>query len=155
MANYVGIDPGKKGALSAIGDVNKAILMPLRGKDIDGRAIRDFLVEVRPDVIYLEKVHSMPAQSSQSGFSFGEAYGTVKGIIDAMEIPYQLVTPQAWKKKVLAGTKKEKNDAIDFCRRRYPSINLIPGKCKTAQDGIADATCIAHFAKLQDQKSLK
>ncbi len=149
MAKIVGIDPGKKGALACIGDLEDAILMPLSGKDIDGRAIRDFLIKTQPDLVYIEKVHSMPKQSSQSGFTFGEAYGTVKGIVDAMEIPYVLVTPQAWKKKVLAGTKKEKQDAIEFCRRRYPNIDLIPGRCKTPQDGIADAVCIAQFGLLQ------
>lgn len=144
MGNVVGIDPGKKGGLACVGDLNIGIKMPISGKDIDCRAVRDFLIKTAPELVVIEKVHAMPGQGVTSMFSFGEAYGTVKGIVDAMEIPYKLVTPQSWKKKVLAGTKKEKTDAIDFCRRRYPEISLIPGNCKTPQDGIADAICIAH-----------
>lgn len=152
MANYVGIDPGKTGALSCVGDNPGALKMPLIGKDIDGRAIRDFLIEKSPDFIVIEKVASRPGQGAQATFTFGKVYGIVLGIVDAMELPYQLVTPQAWKKKVLAGTQKEKADAIDFCRRRYPEIDLVPGKCRAPQDGIADATCMAHYAKLQNEK---
>lgn len=151
MDNFVGIDPGKSGALSSIGAVNKAIKMPLQGNDIDCRAIRDFLIETKPDFVVIEKVGAMPGQGVKSMFTFGQSYGTIIGIVDAMEIPYQLVTPQAWKKKVLAGTKKEKDDAINFVRRRYPETNLIPTeRSKKPHDGIADATCMAHYAKVSE-----
>lgn len=147
MANYVGIDPGKSGALSSVGDINAAIKMPLVGKDIDCRAIRDFLIMTKPELVIIEKVGAMPGQGVTSMFNFGKSYGIVIGIVDAMEIPYQLATPQEWKKAVLSGTKKDKNDAIEFTRRRYPEIPLIPPRCKNPHDGIADATCMAHYAK--------
>lgn len=147
MANYVAIDPGKSGALSCIGDLNTAIKMPLQGSDIDCRAIRDFLIATSPKFVVIEKVSAMPGQGVKSMFTFGQSYGTVIGIVDAMEIPYQLVTPQAWKKGVLSGTKKDKDAAIEFTRRRYPDIQLIPPRCRKPHDGIADATCMAHHAK--------
>ncbi len=152
MPEYVGIDPGKSGGLAAIGDTIGAIRMPLSGKDIDCRTVRDFLVDHRPDLVVIERVGAMPGQGVTSMFSFGESYGAVKGVVDAMEIPYILVLPKAWKKKVLAGTKKDKAAAINFTRSRYPEINLLPGKCRTPHDGIADAVCLAYYGKLTDNK---
>lgn len=149
MTEIVGIDPGKSGALVAIGGNIEGLKMPLSAtNDIDCRTVRDFLIIHNPALVVIEKVGAMPGQGVKSMFSFGEAYGAVRAIVDAMEIPYMLVTPQAWKKKVLAGTKKEKADAIDYCRRRFPSLDLIPGKCRTPQDGLADAACIAEYGRL-------
>lgn len=69
------------------------------------------------------------------------------GIVEAAGIPYRLVTPQAWKKRVLAGTTKDKDAAISFVRRAYPTIDLTPGKKRTPHDGIADAVCLAEWGR--------
>lgn len=146
-------DPGIKGAFALLG-VPKPVadLMPLCGKDIDGKAIADMLRKVKPDLVILEKVHSMPKQGVSSTFKFGESYGRIKGILEGLGIPYQLVTPQAWKKEVLKGTKKDKDAAIQHVRRKYPTINLTPKPKRTPQDGIADAVCIAEYGVLMNHK---
>lgn len=89
----------------------------------------------------------MPNQGVTSMFNFGKAYGELIGTIKCSGYAYLLVRPQDWKKEVLAGTDKDKAAAIDFCTHFYPEINLIPGRKKTPQDGIADAVCLAEYGK--------
>ncbi len=147
------IDPGKTGGIALLGVPNPvADMMPLCGSDIDGKKIADMLRRIQPDLVILEKVHSMPKQGVASTFKFGESYGRIKGILEGLGIPYQLVTPQEWKKHVLKGTKKDKDAAIQHVRRKYPTINLIPPPKRTPQDGIADAVCIAEYGVLMNSK---
>ena len=94
---------------------------------------------------FIEKVHAMPGQGVTSMFNFGMGYGLLRMALAANQIPYQLVTPQAWKKKVLAGLPKDKSSAINYVARKYPNVDLIPGRKRTPHDGIADAICIGEY----------
>lgn len=53
--------------------------------------------------VVMEKVHSMPTQGVRSMFSMGYGFGLWRGIMAALHVPYELVTPQAWRKAMLAG----------------------------------------------------
>lgn len=120
-------------------------------KEIDGKAVRQILVEVSPvDIswVVIEQVHAMPKQGVTSMFTFGEGYGKLLGVIECLGLPYIKVSPQTWKKVVLAGTKKDKNAAIRYARGFYPDIELIPKGCRTAHNGIADAVCLASYGIL-------
>ncbi|GAA0586540.1 hypothetical protein ACFQH5_20340 [Halomonas salifodinae] len=144
----IGIDPGQSGGIAGIdGDASYAVPMPLIGKDIDGHKIAAQLKSLTPDVVIIEKVHAMPKQGVSSTFKFGMGFGIVIGVCEALGIPYRLVTPQAWKKAVLAGTTKDKDAAIAFVRRAYPSIDLTPGRKRVPHDGMADAVCLAEYGR--------
>ena len=41
-----------------------------------------------------------------------------------------------------------KTAAVDYCRRVYPSVQLIPERCRVPHTGIADAVCIATYGRL-------
>ena len=73
--------------------------------------------------------------------------GDLLGILEALGIPYRLVTPQAWKKTVLAGTTKDKSAAVQFCRRAFPGVSLTPGRKRVPHDGMADALCLAEYGR--------
>ncbi|MFG6139489.1 hypothetical protein [Halomonas sp. B23F22_10] len=147
----VGIDPGQTGGIAGIANTGEclAIPMPVMGKDIDGHEIAARLKVLRPDMVILEKVHAMPKQGVSSTFKFGMGFGLVIGVCEALSIPYRLVTPQAWKKVVLAGTAKDKDAAVAFVRRAYPSIDLTPGRKRVPHDGMADAVCLAEYGRQQ------
>ena len=121
--------------------------MPLAGKEIDGHEMANFLKTLTPSVVILEKVHAMPKQGVSSTFKFGMGFGLVIGVCEALGIPYRLVTPQAWKKVVLAGTAKDKDAAISFVRKAYPGVDLTPGRKRTPHDGMADAICLAEYGR--------
>ena len=154
----VGVDPGQKGGLAIMKDgACTGHPMPLAGKEVDTRAVADLvmgeydLVLEDPSnhiLVVVEKVHAMPKQGVSSTFKFGLNYGRILGAIEALGLRYELVTPQAWKKAILAGTNKGKTAAVEFVHRRYPSVNLMPGRMRTHHDGIADAVCLAEYGRL-------
>jgi crossover junction endodeoxyribonuclease RuvC len=159
----IGIDPGAKGGIAFIlpspHTRDHSIAMPMAGKDVDAGRLAALLRGATTGstlaIAYLEKVHAMPKQGVSSSFKFGESYGVVKGVLGAISLPYQLVTPQKWKKVVLEGTDKSKEAAIDFCRRMYPEVNLLATeRSRKPHSGIADALCIAHYGVLQERQTL-
>jgi len=172
MRIHIGIDPGKLGACAIMGDgmsMPAVTPMPLAGKVIDWSAMgewvneritdaqtntlrkRDLSMSELTDVSLwctatIEKAHAMPGQGVTSMFSFGETYGGWFGLMGALGIPLRIVTPQAWKRAILAGTSKDKAAAIAYVRRAYPGVNLLATeRSRTAHDGMADAVCIAEY----------
>ncbi|AFY60102.1 holliday junction resolvasome, endonuclease subunit [Synechococcus sp. PCC 6312] len=122
--------------------------LPIGGKDLDLATLADWLKSASPGLLVIEKVHSMPGQGVSSTFKFGQGYGAILGIAAALSIPTELVTPQAWKKTVLAGTAKDKDAAIDYCRRMFPQVSLLPGpRCRKPHDGLADSLCILEYGR--------
>jgi len=148
----IGIDPGKTGGIAYISPTGSsgAIPMPVMGKDINGHEIAAQLKAILPDVVFLEKAQAMSKNGKQGVtgmFSYGKGFGIIIGACEALGIPYRLVTPQAWKKAVLAGTAKDKDAAIAFVRRAYPNIDLTPGRKRVPHDGMADAVCLAEYGR--------
>lgn len=155
MSCVVGIDPGKDGAIVVLSDNESkrcAIKMPYdSGNELDVLMIRELLLEAKPDLVVIEKSQVMPAmgrqQSPKSMYTYGLHNGLLHCIPKIMDIPYELTHPKTWKAQILKGTLKDKAAAFAFCKRRFPWVDLQPGRCKTDQDGIADAVCIAEFAR--------
>ena len=152
----IGIDPGKKGGVVVLrncGDVTKvdnALMMPSSASDLAEIVAPPLLVGGW--VAYVENVHAMPGQGVTSMFNFGKGFGEILGVLAALNIRTELVSPQKWKRAVLAGTDRDKAAAIRFVQENYPAIDLTPGRCRVPQDGIADAVCIAHYGMLQEMK---
>jgi hypothetical protein len=154
MTIYIGIDPGLSGGIAMLRDEGQwtptVTPMPVSGGEIDARAaVEDLalLSDVDRMIVVVESVHSMPKQGVASTFKFGKGYGKILGALEVLQIRTELVTPQAWKAVVLAGTTKDKDAAVAWCRRAYPTVNLILPKCRTPHDGMADALCIAEWGQ--------
>lgn len=144
--NYFGIDPGSKGGWAVLGDDQDAGAMPMVGKEIDAYALAAVLNKYRPSLVVVERAQAMPRQGVSSMFNYGKGFGKILGVLEAGCWSHQLVTPQQWKRSVLAGTAKDKFAAINHCHRRYPMVDLVPGRARKPQDGIADAVCMAEYA---------
>ena len=158
----LGIDPGKSGGISIITDKYvDSYPMPVAGKDIDMSTIAILLSTVKSQreeyesmLCYIEKVHAMPQQGVSSTFNFGFTTGALHGLVAAFGIPRYTVTPQAWKKVVLEGTKKDKQAAIDYCRMAYPDVSLLATKrSRVCHDGMADSLCIATYGRMKHGNS--
>jgi crossover junction endodeoxyribonuclease RuvC len=148
--NLIAIDPGLKGGIAIhYQGITTAQPIPIAGKVIDLPTIAALIRSHPPDVAVIEKVGSMPGQGVASTFSFGMGYGQIQGLLAGLGIPFELVTPQAWKKLVLAGTTKDKDAAIAYCRRAFPDVPLVMPRCRVAHDGVADALCILQFGLLR------
>lgn len=147
----LGLDPGLSGGIAVLHDAYtaEAIPTPVTSGDIDvAQLIRWIkLIKVEDRMIaYVEAVHAMPRQGVSSMFKFGYVTGVIHGVLRTLGIPLKLVTPQAWKKQILAGTAKDKQAAIEYCLRTYPNINLFATeRSKVHHSGMADALCIAEY----------
>jgi crossover junction endodeoxyribonuclease RuvC len=152
---FVGIDIGQKGGIALYGskgnseDLMVALPMPVMGSnEIDIAELKTILNKLhRIDLVIMEKVSARPGQGVSSMFKFGTSYGEIRGALKWGMIPYQLVTPQAWKKAILAGTKKDKDAAIAYVRNKWPSLSLHrTERSRTDSDGMADAVCLSEYA---------
>jgi len=150
--NVLGIDPGMAGGLAYVSDHHaEAVPMPLSGKEIDVRGIVDILRTKGVELVVIERSQPMRregrTQGVTSAFRYGMGFGLILGALEALSVPYRLVTPQQWKKLVLEGTAKDKDAAIAFVRRAYPGVSLVLPRCRVAHDGMADALCIADYGR--------
>lgn len=140
-----GIDPGISGAIAfyfpetmgriAVEDV------PVAGGEISAPHLASMIRSFSPSFAVIEKVHAMPKQGVSSTFKFGAAYGDVRGVIGALNIPLHLVTPQAWKKHF--GLTADKDQSRKLAIRLFPSVAEHFALKK--HDGRAEAALIALF----------
>ena len=148
----IGMDPGVSGAvviLTDAGDMIDYLPTPVvkvgTKSRVDGNQVAAFLRQhIVPGHthVFLEHVGAMPGQGVSSMFSFGHSAGMLEGIIQAMGLPYTLVSPQGWKKRAgLIGT--DKDAARSRCIQLYPNLAVLNAKGKG--QAVADAILIAKF----------
>lgn len=140
---YIGIDPGKKGAMAVISDLTpRKVIIPY------GELYRETLEKIDHTnaKACLEHVGAMPKQGVVSMFNFGVNFGYIRGLLEAFKISYELVRPQKWKKEFsITG---DKNSSIEVCRRLFPDVTLKrTDKCRKDDDGMAEALLMAEYAR--------
>ena len=145
---YIGIDPGKSGALAYIntGELKQEVVMPF--SESGYKFILCYLAENHKGELRccIERVNAMPGQGVTGMFNFGKNYGWVLGLLDAYAIPYETVTPKKWKAEF--GLTGEKMESITVCKRMFPNISLLPTeRCKKDNDGMAEALLLAEYAR--------
>ncbi|ATX96392.1 crossover junction endodeoxyribonuclease RuvC [Citrobacter freundii] len=147
MAAVLGIDPGCSGSLVLIteqGHYIDHLAMPTikvgTKSRVNGAAVAAWVRKYGITHAYLEHVGAMPGQGTASMFTFGHAAGVAEGILQGLNIPYTLVTPQAWKKSAgLIGS--DKDAARSRAIQLYPELRALDAKAKG--QAIADALLIA------------
>jgi len=140
-----GIDPGAKGAIALLYSSWAEIHdMPKLGKEVNGSEVSRIFKEFTPDHIWLEQVNSF-GMGRTSAYNFGQGVGVLKGVFQAMQIPFTLVTPQKWKKSY--GLSKEKDYSRLLVTRMYPS--LADQFVRKKDDGRAEALLIAKYGSEQ------
>ena len=151
----IGIDPGQTGAVAilygdsgvTIWDTPTEIVKKGKGTKTEYLpAEMAALLYVLPSGChcYLEKVGAMPGQGVTSMFNFGKGYGLWIGILAALNIPYTLVTPQAWKKDIMAG-QSDKDAARGRAQQLFPKVASQLSRKKDI--GRADALLIAEYGR--------
>lgn len=146
---FIGIDPGKSGALCLLIPETKRIeFLNTTEKPMDIWAWLndiDFMTPIQ--VIMLEKVHAIQGTSAGSNFTFGYNYGLVSGLAGTIGCSMDHVTPKMWQ-KYIGVTKKGKlikKEVGEIVQRLYPKAE-IRGPRGGLLDGRSDALAIAHFA---------
>lgn len=147
---FIGIDPGKSGALAVLyTDENKNHINHNLAV-FDENDYIDILTECSKQntniICCLEKVSSMPKQGVVSMFSFGMNFGFIQGILSTLKISYELVVPSKWKKEF--SVTSDKNTSIQVAKRLFPNVNLRrTDRCKKDHDGMAEALLMAEYAR--------
>lgn len=143
---YIGIDPGEKGTMAIMdytGGSREITIIPY-----DKDAYAKNLTELSGcfAICCLERVNAMPKQGVTSMFNFGKNFGFIQGLLTAYSIPYELVTPQKWKKEFqITG---DKNSSIAVCKRLFPDVDLRrTERCKKDDDGAAESLLLAEYAR--------
>jgi len=160
----LGIDVGLTGALAVLTDDGQPIEvvdLPVMASGKAGarvsrqinagelaRMLSARLLPLGPkaSIAYVEAQRAMPKQGVASVFSLGHSYGTVCGVLAALNIPFILVTSGQWKKTYnLKGA--DKDAARTFAIQRFPSLAWALARKK--DHGRAEALLIANYALLR------
>jgi hypothetical protein len=155
-----GIDPGISPAYAIVSNIDNGEHVYGRIKEedhwFDPWALRDILLENRVNMVVTERVGGMAGQGVSSVFRFGYAAATIVGVAVGLGIEVVRVTPQKWKKQILAqyemgrgedGVKDvQKKAACQFVKDYYPDVCLRPSKRHKVDDhNIAEAVCLASY----------
>lgn len=146
----IGIDPGITGAIAVLDDNGYwSEEMPTMATGAKGRrcvnplGVRDILLSMGKQTVYLEKVHAMPVNGSVANFSMGSSFECVRTVCMLLGFPLVLVTPGSWKKHFKLTKDKE------MCRAR--AIELFPEESFQRKKDVdrAEAMLIAYYGSQQ------
>tara|TARA_R100001594_G_scaffold146018_1_gene196840 strand:- start:3473 stop:3931 length:459 start_codon:yes stop_codon:yes gene_type:complete len=140
---FLGIDPGKNGGIVFLKDNFKNVAYKCPDT-IEGMVslIKKETKGYRIKIAMIEKVHSMPRDGVVSAFSFGRNFGSWLGVLEALNIKVNMVTPQKWQKyygKLPKEKKSKKHKLKSIASNLYPGV-----KCTLAT---SDAILIGHYGK--------
>ena len=162
---FVGVDPGKGGGIAVIDGARRIIHVSAMGEDeFEMERNFQYLIQILEEhkkkhgadtvsiSAVLEKVHSMPQQSAQSGFTFGQWFGMASVLLRCVcGISTNLVPPQEWMKGLgIPQGKEMKKDRKKFLRSI--AIGLFPKSdiwdhTMGYQLKISDALLLAEYAR--------
>lgn len=147
MSLYLGIDPGKSGAMALV-DAKGVFVEAIRLSEPVGdiaewleQWIASKMSDDWIDFAIIEKVGAMPRQGVSSTFKFGVSYGICQGLVAAAQIPHEFVTPAMWQKRMKCLTKGDKNVSKEAAKRLFPKAKITHKE--------ADSMLIAEFCRRQ------
>lgn len=123
-----GIDSGLLGAIAVCKDdeffVCDTPIIKLEKNEYDIRAMADLIEE--GSTVYIERIRSMPSQSSIATFRQGEGYGIWLGILYTKKCSIYQFTPQSWKKHFNLARGKEESSSQFKEKSRLKAIEHFP-----------------------------
>ena len=135
----IGIDPGSSsGGIAMIDELNRAAAWKMPETETDVMDLLESFVD-HGSTCYIEKVHSMPKQGVASTFTFGKNYGFLLGVLRALKIRTEHVTPQAWQKFLGCRSGGNKNITKAKAQELFPELKIT--------HAIADALLIAEYGR--------
>ena len=154
---FIGIDPGLNGGLATVGSTLSVCDVPTLTRKKAKGIKREYNISDMREILknykrtgiclicYLEAVHAMPGQGVTGMFSMGQGFGIWQGLLAGLEIPFEFVTPQRWKKAMLDGTGKDKEASRLKALQMFPTL---ADKLKLKKDeGKAEALLIAEYGR--------
>ncbi len=163
MKHYIGIDPGKDGAIAIIGDNIETSLFPKIGKEYDIKSMYRMIDGMDVGMVVIEDLKSIKGVSANTNWAMCRGKTIWEVIAEVKELPYTLVHSKTWQKEMWSGvpvqkkvSKKNKSGyatdtkatSLIAVKRLFPNVDLTPTeKAKKEHDGIVDALLIAEYAR--------
>jgi hypothetical protein len=110
---------------------------------VNSKAVYDLVLEFKPDLVVIEKPFYLGIESRVSTASNAENVGRLYGITEGLGHKILRVQASSWKPYYDLGDDKE--EAIAKAEELYPSVDLIPPRCREKQDGLAEALLLARY----------
>jgi hypothetical protein len=139
----LGIDPGSKGAIACLWPEdgllrveNVPVYKVQRDRlhtYVDGVKLGTLLRELKPDVAWLEEVHSMPHDGHVGAFTFGDNFGSLRTALSVLGINTEMIKPSVWKANLRASA--DKNDSRKRADLLFPHCAALftrPDKAEAA-----------------------
>lgn len=167
MRRILGIDPGKDGGLSIIDEqfnliasLPMPVILGIKNKRksnkvtklrVDPLQVYEFISRYKPEMAVVELVGSMTGDGGASMFSFGDSYGVVRSLAEALCPQVIYARPQDWKRfQGLSGLSKEQIAEVAYEVFGEEQIYGKPYKRngqvkRKAFDGISDSLMIAKY----------
>ena len=164
---YIGIDPGKDGAviiLSGNGQLLEKRIIPKIKNEVDESELAQIIRDIgQESIVVIEDVHAIFGSGAGATFSFGDICGFVRGLLVGYRIPFVKVQPKKWQsvmfegvpeiiKPMKEGQKRKVRDtkamALIAAKRLFPDVDLrMSERAKNPHDGIVDALLMAEYAR--------
>ena len=147
MTLVAAIDPGANGALCFLSDEGIMEFYDFKKLGLKGYIDAFKGLDTQLTGVIVESVTAMSGQGVTSMFSFGQRLGELEGMLQTLDIPYELVRPQKWQKTIGVEPKSGKQGIYDTISKIYPTAPLL-GVKGGIQDGRCDALSMAYYKLL-------
>lgn len=155
--HILGVDPGLSGALCLFHISTKRIVqiwdMPVKDGRVDPEGVALIVDLARSTAegrvhAVVENVSSMPRQAG--AFNFGRSAGVVHGVLGALGVPMELISPNVWKGAVGLRRLPNETQQQNKARSRTLATKLWPEMAasfkRVKDDGRAEAALLARHA---------
>lgn len=134
----LGIDPGISGASVFMASRHKLIHQK---HDCSEHDLAQFILSNAglQTYAFIEKVASRPGQGVRAMFTFGQSYGFLRGMLVALDVAFEEVSPQRWQKAMGCRTGGDKKISYARAQQLFPHIKIT--------HKIADAILIAEYGR--------
>lgn len=149
---YVGIDPGKHGAVAWIPE--KGYPSAESVNTHDPHAVADLLRSLCVEfdcyaAVEIMRVHAKTPGGKAQLYQQGQGVGIVLGVLASLSIPLHRFTPAQWQKPTGLKAKGDiKARSVQFARERYPQVDF--GTNNQQRSGRSDALHIAEALRRQE-----
>jgi len=122
MIKYCGIDVGINGGIaffspSSYLKVYKVPTIKEKRKTYDIPKIIEIFEKEKPDIIIIEKIHSLPKDGHVGAFSFGMGLGIFSSLAYIFAKEVYFISPQKWKRKLNLSSDKSKS--VELCNKIF------------------------------------
>lgn len=156
---FIGIDPGKKGAIVILnGEDFHYFKMPLdKNNDVDFHRVLEILNWHDDAFVTLERAVAF-GMGVTSAFNYGRDFKTIQIVIDFMDMKSILVMPKQWTDVMLKGIKRTEDKKLNnskAAKKLFPKIfkQLPRNRNGKLLDGVVDALLIAEYGRRKVETS--